>query len=536
MFRCRSSCSPLANVAKNSFLLSSLPFASIRLQSSRFSKKKVSKVSYDEETNTTTYCSDDAAEVITASFGLQQNIRPSWSWEQMKEAAPSTAVDENERQHEQGDNEGVTPAESATTQQKQILLKREISKFDDDALPQLHKMTEGEIVADPVRRSDDASATSQQLRDQQEQEQLSLTPEEKMRSEILKEQKRQVPPLVSPEENFMLEFQRYYYKKKHQIGPYIGSSPETEEGEGRGGAGGSNKYLALRQRREIERVPQYEAPFLAAETSFRRLPPSVKIPSEYQLRFCYPMKTDLPIKWKDAHLADFAMDSIDEEPAPMKYGVLYPRNYDPNRAHPTMVWLSDHRGEPVDFEDSCAHLFERGPHYENWYEKGWVIYAPVVSVRHAQLHPQEGVVARFCDWVTSNHKVEHGKVHLSGKGYGAFTALRTVMEMKHLAVSCTALVGRLAGPFRPLDRPQEKAHNIDGTHVLMYVPGDMRKTEYIYKFKGFCDLAKCKPPVRCVHFADVRDHQVYYAVNPVEFWNYMEYFRTHNMHQPVVVV
>ena len=205
-----------------------------------------------------------------------------------------------------------------------------------------------------------------------------------MDEEIIAEQKRRVPPTVSPEENFMLEFQKYYYKKKSQVGPYIGSTPETEERDGK-----TNKYLSLRTRREIERVPQWEPPFEASETSFRRLPPSVRLPSERQLRYCYPMHTSLPIQWKAADCADFSMNEVDADPAPMQYGVLYPRNYDPKKPHPTMVWVSDHRGEPCDFEDSCAHLFERGPHYEGWYEKGWVIYSPVISVRHAQLHPQE---------------------------------------------------------------------------------------------------------------------------------------------------
>jgi hypothetical protein len=444
---------------------------------------------YDAATNTTTI-SDDAADVITASFGVQQSVRPAWSWSAHDEDAPNGADD------------GVASSTTA------------VAGAPPPPLPLTpYTVTEGTVTggADAAVTDDAGHGDA-----------------------LARESQRGVPPLVSPEENFVLEFQRHYYRNRTQVGAYIGSTVAGEQGEGRLGGSGAGA-LSLRHRREIERVPPWQPPYEAAETSFRRLPLSARLPSERELRFIYPMRTELPIQWHTADCADFNMVDLDEDAAPIKYGVLYPRNYDARKPHPTMVWLSDHRGLECDFEDSCAHLFERSQHYEGWYERGWVIYAPVISMRHAQLHPQEGVVARFCDWLTANRRVEHGKVHLAGKGYGAFTALRTVLEMRRIAISCTALCGRLAGPFRPLDRPQEKAHNIDGTHVLIYVPGDMRKTEYVYKFKGFCDLARVKPPVRAVHFADVRDHQLYYAVNPIEFWNYQEFFRTHCHHQPVAV-
>ena len=56
-----------------------------------------------------------------------------------------------------------------------------------------------------------------------------------------------------------------------------------------------------------------------------------------------------------------------------------------------------------------------------------------------------------------------------------------------------------------------------------------RKTDWLYKFKMLLDDNHVRPAVRVIHFAEVWDHQVYYAINPVEFWNYMQYFRNYNM-------
>lgn len=325
---------------------------------------------------------------------------------------------------------------------------------------------------------------------------------------------------LSPEENLSIQFQKLAYKYS-QEGPYIGSNMKDKPASA----------VALRTRREIERVPQFTEQWRGYETSFRRLPKEIKLPNELVLRNMYPMATTLPVEWKIAPCSDGNTGDIDdEEPHGIEYGFLAPSNYDPNREYPTMVCIADHRGTERDFEDMCRHLWERPVFREGLEEQQWVIFAPCIAMRHSVVIPNEAVIARFCDWVTTNFKCEHGKVHLFGKGLGGYAALRAVIEYKQLAISATGILGRLSSPYRPLERPLEKVKNANGTHTLLIVPGGMRKQEYIYKFKNIMDTAHVRPPCRVLHYADVRDHQIYYAINPVEFWNYMLYFRQHNLH------
>ncbi|KAG5476529.1 hypothetical protein LSCM1_04243 [Leishmania martiniquensis] len=309
---------------------------------------------------------------------------------------------------------------------------------------------------------------------------------------------------------------RYMYS---QDGPFIGSQTKDSTPD----------QVSFRKRRHIVRVPQPEMEYCPNETSFRRLPKNYIIPNEFELRALYPMSTSLKIIEGKADCVDHSAFDINADPSPIAYSMLAPPDWKPNIEYPYMVVLPDHRGIPRDFEDVCANFFERPAHYELMTQQRWVILSPVVNLRHNLQIPVEGVVARFCDWVMDNFRVENGKVHLFGKGNGGYVALRTVLEYRDVALSVTAILGRNGSPFRPLDRAQDKVKNYNGVHSLVYVPGLLRKQDWYYKFKFMLDMARVRPPLRNVHFADVRDHQVYYAINPLEFWNYMAYFRKYNM-------
>ncbi|AYU79831.1 hypothetical protein LdCL_260028700 [Leishmania donovani] len=304
-----------------------------------------------------------------------------------------------------------------------------------------------------------------------------------------------------------------------QHGPFIGSQTKDSTPD----------QVSFRKRRHIVRVPQPEVEYRPNETSFRRLPKNYIIPNEFELRVLYPMSTSLKIVEGKADCVDHSAFSIDEDPSPIAYSMIAPPDWKPDVEHPYMVVLPDHRGIPRDFEDVCANFFERPTHYELMAQQRWVILSPVVNLRHNMHVPVEGVVARFCDWVKDNFRVENGKVHLFGKGNGGYVALRTVLEHKDVALSVTAILGRSGSPFRPLDRAQDKVKSYNGVHSLVYVPGLLRKQDWYYKFKLMLDMARVRPPLRNIHFADVRDHQVYYAINPQEFWNYMQYFRKYNI-------
>ncbi|GET89593.1 hypothetical protein, conserved [Leishmania tarentolae] len=316
----------------------------------------------------------------------------------------------------------------------------------------------------------------------------------------------------------VIQLRKLHYMHS-QEGPFIGSRTKDSPLD----------QVSFRKRRHIVRVPQPELEYSPNETSFRRLPKNYIIPNEFELRALYPMSTSLKITEGKANCVDHSAFNIDEDPSPIAYSMIAPPDWKPDVEHPYMVVLPDHRGIPRDFEDVCANFFERPTHYELMTQQRWVILSPVVNLRHNMHVPVEGVVARFCDWVTDNFRVENGRVHLFGKGNGGYVALRTVLEHKDLALSVTAILGRSGSPFRPLDRAQDKVKNYNGVHSLVYVPGLLRKQDWYYKFKFMLDMARVRPPLRNIHFADVRDHQVYYAINPHEFWNHMQYFRKYNM-------
>lgn len=324
--------------------------------------------------------------------------------------------------------------------------------------------------------------------------------------------------VMSSQESSFVEMNKLKYLYS-QDGPFIGSRTKDKE-----------KFsVDFRRRRYVRRVPQPEADYLPNETSFRRLPKNVRLPNEYELRALYPMATNLKLIEGKAECVDHSAFDVDEDPAPMSYSMLSPPDWSPDEEFPYMIVLPDHRGLPRDFEDVCGNFFERPVHRELMLEQKWVIISPVVNLRHNLQIPVEGIVARFCDWVTTTFKVENNRVHLFGKGAGAYVALRTVLDNKEVAISVTAILGRNGSPFRPLDRPQDRIKNFNGVHSLVFVPGLLRKQDWYYKFKFMVDMGRVRPPLRNIHFADVMDHQVYYAINPYEFWNYMRYFRQYNV-------
>ena len=322
---------------------------------------------------------------------------------------------------------------------------------------------------------------------------------------------------VSSQEQAAIDFQKMIHGLS-QEGPYIGSKKKSQE----------KTSVDSRKRREIERVTPFKAPWQGYETSFRRLPKGYKLPNEWELRGAYPCSTTLKIEWDEADCADYNMHDVMEAPQPIKFGKLLPPNYDPKKKYPYMVALADWRNLETDVEDVCAHFFERPNINAGLREQEFVVFFPLISGRHSVIVPVEGVVAKFCDWVTSKFNVENGLVHLWGKGLGGNTALRTILYQKNVCISCTAIMGRISAPFRPTDRPMERTKNLNGVHILMIVPGGMRKVDYPYRFKAMCDIAQIEPPIRCLHYAEVRDAQITYALNPYEFWSHMKFFRTTN--------
>lgn len=324
--------------------------------------------------------------------------------------------------------------------------------------------------------------------------------------------------VLNQQQSTYIEMHKLQYMYS-QEGPFIGSRTKDRP----------TSEIDNRKRRQMVRVPQPEVEYMPNETSFRRLPKNLRLPNEFELRTLYPLTTNLKLIHGEADCVDHSAIDVDEEPAPISYCMLAPPDWSPDKEYPYMVVLPDHRGIPSDFEDVCANFFERPVHRELMLEQQWVILSPVVNLRHNLQVPVEGVVARFCDWTAETFNVEHGKVHLFGKGHGAYVALRTVLDHKDLVISVTAILGRNGSPFRPFDRPQDRIKNYNGVHSLVFVPGLLRKQDYYYKFKFMMDMARIRPAMRNVHFADVRDHQVYYAINPYEFWNYMRYFRNYNL-------
>uniref|UniRef100_A0A7S1Q3D2 Uncharacterized protein n=1 Tax=Neobodo designis TaxID=312471 RepID=A0A7S1Q3D2_NEODS len=325
---------------------------------------------------------------------------------------------------------------------------------------------------------------------------------------------------TQPEDEFAIAMQRAAAKNR-QRGPYVDSKTADIE----------PFDVDDRRRRAVDRVPQMEEQYEGNETSFRRLPRGFKIPEEYHLRHMYPMMTRMKLVWEMADCVDGdARDIYERNANGIKHGIIYPPDFDESKTYPVMVALSDARGMEYDVEDLCANFFERDEFLKGLQEQQWIILFPCINSKQSQGFPMEAVVARFCDWASARYNCEHGKPHLFGRGLGGHLALRTTTYHKAIAMSVIAIVGRLAAPFRPLERPQKLIHNMEGTHSLVIVPGQTRKVDWMYKWKALMDLNYIRPPTRFIHFAEVMDAQVVYAINPIEFLNYLLYFRRNPLH------
>eukprot|EP00759_Apiculatamorpha_spiralis_P002981 PhF_6_TR11330/c0_g1_i1/m.18301 len=329
---------------------------------------------------------------------------------------------------------------------------------------------------------------------------------------------------VHPVDRIGLEYQKYVHSVS-QVGPWIDSKHREEV----------KHAVSTRKRRENNSVKPLIQPYIPMETSFRRLPKDALIPTESELRCLYPMKTDLVLTEHEATgISKGNIVHPEKAPKPLTYFMHKPPNYDPNREHPFIVVLPDFRGLESDIGDVMFHWFQRPAVYQGLVEGGYVLVCPIVNIKHSIACAVESVVAHFCDWICKTYKVEGGRCHLFGKGLGGHLAMRTCFENTNVARSIVALPGRLSVPFRMAERPYEKAMNMMGVHSLIYQPGGIFKVEYTYKWKALLESAEVKPAPRVVHFADVRDHQIYYAINPNEYWNYMAYFRNSQAVSPTM--
>ena len=325
-----------------------------------------------------------------------------------------------------------------------------------------------------------------------------------------------------PEEEFDIAMQKAAARGR-QKGPYIGSK-----------IGDIEKFdVDDRRRRAVARVPQVEAPYEGNETSFRRLPRGMRIPDEFVLRHMYPMRTKMDLTWQLADCVDGdAQDIFNTTPVGIKYATWFPPDYDPATERlPVLVCLADYRGLELDVEDVCANFFERDEYMSGLLEHRWILLFPCINTKHSQQFPMEGIVARFCDWAALKYRAENGMCHIFGRGLGGWLALRTVTYHRAICQSMIAVPSRMASAYRPLERPQEKVHNVEGTHTLVFVPGGLRKLDFLYKWKAMLDINKIRPPTRFIHFAEVLDAQVPYVINPNEFWNYLQYFRQNPLHR-----
>lgn len=321
---------------------------------------------------------------------------------------------------------------------------------------------------------------------------------------------------VTPAEEAAIAFQKYAHNRR-QEGPFVGSELRHVPKE----------VVEFRKRREIERVMPFEDPYIANETSFRRLPEGARLPNEAELRALYPQNTTMKYELCEAPCVDSDARGVDLPPQPIYYCRWVPENYDPSKTYCTFVVLPDQKGLPVDFDDMCANFWQRPAFMKGLLENNVVLLAPVINVKQVPA-AMEHVVIRFIDWVTANFKCENGKPHLIGKGNGAVMALRVGITAADVVHSIIAICGKLNSPLKSDDRVREMLPKLNGTHVLMYIPGAMFKPSNIMRLKGLCDFMKVRPAVRAIHYEMVRDLQVYYAINPIEFWNYVLFFRQYH--------
>lgn len=115
-------------------------------------------------------------------------------------------------------------------------------------------------------------------------------------------------------------------------------------------------------RRRVVRVPYPDVEYRRNETSFRRLPKHVRLPTAYELWALYHMTTNLKMIERMADCANHSVSGVNEDFAPMSYSMLAPLNWSPKKEHPYMVVLPGHRSLSRDFEDVCANFFERSLH------------------------------------------------------------------------------------------------------------------------------------------------------------------------------
>jgi hypothetical protein len=123
-------------------------------------------------------------------------------------------------------------------------------------------------------------------------------------------------------------------------------------------------------------------------------------------------------------------------------------------------------------------------------DQGWVIMCPVVNIRHNYQVP---VVARSCDWVGETRNVESGKVHLFGKGNGAYVAVRTVLDYQNVSLSvmgrpgtrCFAIVSTSTKEVNLIDQENCASSSTCHRHLTYvcnaYLPVPMRDLQIFWR-------------------------------------------------------
>lgn len=142
----------------------------------------------------------------------------------------------------------------------------------------------------------------------------------------------------------------------------------------------------------------------------------------------------------------------------VRYKVVLPDGYDPEKAYPGIVALGGGAQSMRTIDRTLTRNFR-----DEAEKRGYIVVAPAAP--RGELFFREGarLIPEFLDMMLSDYKIEGGKFHIAGPSNGGIAAFHLAAQNPDYFLSVTAFPGYM------WERTEEKLRAISELCVFMYV-------------------------------------------------------------------